>query len=248
MWDWLSAPIDAARAHDVGPLVSWHARAMVLAWAVLAPLAVIVARFFKIVPGQNWPEELDHKFWWRSHWIGQSLVFLLSVLGLLTILPAERSGAGLHGVLGYALLLGLLFQVIFGLGRGNKGGPTAPGRDGSTRGHHYDMTPWRRGFEMLHKSLGYGLLLLAAATILMGLWTVNAPRWMWITLPIWWLALVIGFVWLQRRGFAVDTYQAIWGDSPAHPGNQRPAPGWGVRRPGDGRHGGAKTRDITKTP
>ena len=95
------------------------------------------------------------------------------------------------------------------------------------------MTPWRRMFEALHKALGYGLLALAAVTILLGMWAANAPHWMWIALPLWCLGLVALFIRLQRRGLAVDTYQAIWGDDPQHPGNQRPLPGWGVRRPGD---------------
>jgi hypothetical protein len=35
----------------------------------------------------------------------------------------------------------------------------------------------------------------------------------------------------QRAGRCIDTYQAIWGPDPAHPGNRRPPVGWGVRRP-----------------
>jgi hypothetical protein len=37
------------------------------------------------------------------------------------------------------------------------------------------------------------------------------------------------WVTLQRRGLAVDTYQAIWGPDPQHPGNATP-PGWGMNR------------------
>ena len=57
--EWLLSPIDGARAHEVGFAVSWHARTMVLGWGVIAPLAVILARFFKILPGQDWPRALD---------------------------------------------------------------------------------------------------------------------------------------------------------------------------------------------
>jgi len=53
---------------------------------------------------------------------------------------------------------------------------------------------------------------------------------MWLSIGLWWAALIVVFVLLQRRGMAVDTYQAIWGDDPAHPGNRLPHPGWGVRR------------------
>ncbi len=219
MWDWLISPIDPARVHDVGWAVSWHARAMVLGWGMLAPLAVIVARFFKIMPGQDWPRELDNQIWWRSHWIGQTLVFALSILGLLLVLPLDLANLSLHRMLGYLVLFGLAIQTALGLLRGSKGGPTDPAPDGSPRGHHYDMTPWRRSFETLHKSLGYALLFTAMATILAGLWESNGPRWMWLALLAWWTALVILFIILQRRGMAVDTYQAIWGDDPRHPGN-----------------------------
>ncbi|WP_299730512.1 cytochrome b561 domain-containing protein [uncultured Tateyamaria sp.] len=231
MWEWLSAPIDPARAHEVGLLVSWHARMMVLAWGVLAPLAVIFARFFKIMPRQNWPVELDHPFWWRCHWIGQSAVFVLSIVGFALVLPPDFQALSTHTALGYLLLLGLVAQVMLGIFRGNKGGPTELRKQGSMRGHHYDMTGWRRMFEWLHKSLGYALLALSVAVIALGLWKANAPLWMWGVLGIWWCFLVGLYSALQKRGMAVDTYQAIWGPDPSHPGNRLPAPGWGVQRP-----------------
>lgn len=232
MWDWLLSPVDPSRAHEVGFAISWHARSMVLGWGVLAPLAVIVARFLKIMPGQDWPRELDNPVWWRSHWIGQSIVFALSIIALILVMPADFSQMSLHRWMGYGVLLGMVVQVALGVFRGSKGGPTAPAADGSLRGHHYDMTPRRLCFEALHKTVGYGVLFLAAGTILMGLWDTNGPRWMWLAIMVWWVVLIVLFCILQRRGMAVDTYQAIWGPDPAHPGNQRPAPKWGVRRPG----------------
>ena len=35
--EWLLAPIDGTRPHEVGILLSWHGRTMVLAWAFLIP-------------------------------------------------------------------------------------------------------------------------------------------------------------------------------------------------------------------
>ncbi|MEX0348120.1 MAG: cytochrome b561 domain-containing protein [Paracoccaceae bacterium] len=240
MWDWFTSPIDPDRAHEVGFAISWHARSMVLGWAVLAPLAVMAARFFKVMPGQDWPRELDNQSWWRSHWIGQALVLGLSIFGLALVLPSRWNEMSLHNWLGYAVLFGMAVQVLLGLFRGSKGGPTAPAADGSWRGDHYDMTAWRRAFEYMHKLLGYSLLLLAAATIVLGLWKANALVWMWLALAIWWALLIVAFVHMQQRGMAVDTYQAIWGDDPCHPGNQQPAPGWGVRRRGGGHNDGEK--------
>lgn len=230
MWEWLLAPVDPGRAHEVGVAVSWHARSMVLGWGVLAPVLVLFARFFKVLPGQDWPRELDSQLWWRAHWMGQTGVLCLSVIGLVLVLPTDLGQLALHQQLGYAVLALLLVQVGLGVFRGSKGGPTAPAPDGSMHGHHYDMTLRRRGFEVLHKCLGYSILALAMVTILAGLWDANGPRWMWLCLSIWWAGLVVAFAMLQARGMAIDTYQAIWGDDPAHPGNQMKHPGWGVRR------------------
>ena len=236
MWDWLLSPVDPQRAHEVSAAVAWHARSMVLGWGVLAPLSVLIARFFKILPGQNWPRELDSQVWWRCHFIGQSAVVVFSATGLAVILLGHVStGRTAHATLGYVLVISLAAQVLLGLFRGGKGGPTDPAPDGSLHGAHYDMTPWRRAFETLHKALGYAALALGAATILLGLWLANGPNWMWLVLTLWWVALLLTALGLQRRGWAVDTYQAIWGDDPRHPGNLRPAPGWGMRRPGDAR-------------
>ncbi len=242
MWEWLTSPIDPGRAHLVDFAISWHARSMVLAWGILAPLAVFAARFLKILPGQNWPQELDSQVWWRSHWIGQIAVVVLSLGGLALVLPADLSQLHLHQVLGYAVLLGMGVQVLFGLLRGTKGGPTAPAADGSWRGDHYDMTRRRLVFEAVHKAIGYLTLILAVMTILSGLWTANGPIWMWITLIAWWALLVGLFIALQSRGLAVDTYQAIWGDDPTHPGNRRAAQGWGARRPVEYDEGDANVR------
>lgn len=232
MWEWLVSPIDPSGLHDVSSAISWHARAMVLGWGIVAPLSVLVARFFKIMPGQNWPVVLDSKVWWRSHWMGQSFVFCLTILGLYLVLPSDFSKMSFHGWLGYSVVTALVLQVLLGVFRGSKGGPNEVGRD-SPRGHHYDMTRWRRAFEALHKTLGYSVLALAAIAITFGLWKANAPNWMWVCLGLWWCVLLIGFFAMQRRGMAIDTYQAIWGSDPEHPGNQMPHPGWGVRRPGD---------------
>jgi len=222
MWEWLAAPINPARAHEVGFAVAWHARSMTLAWAVLAPLAVLAARFLKVLPWQNWPQELDTQLWWRCHWIGQTAVLLLTVFGLGLILPHVQASSW-HGRLGYGVIALTLLQIGLGVFRGTKGGPTAPAADGSPRGDHYDMTPWRIMFERVHKSLGYLLLALAVVTVTFGLWHANAPRWMWLAILLWWGVLAALSLRLQRKGWAVETYKAIWGPDPAHPGNQHAA-------------------------
>ena len=232
IWDWLVSPVDPTRAHDVGVALSWHARTMVLAWGVLAPVAVMIARFFKVLPWQDWPRELDSYVWWRSHWMAQSVVVMLSVVGLALILISDQNTgtAILHRYAGYAVLVIALLQVVSGLLRGSKGGPTDCRPDGSMDGDHYDMTPRRLMFEGFHKGFGYLALLIVVATIASGLWKANAPNWMWLALILWWAALAAIAVYLQFKGWAFDTYQAIWGPDPAHPGNRMKKQGWGTVR------------------
>ncbi|MCV6574429.1 MAG: cytochrome b561 domain-containing protein [Cohaesibacter sp.] len=236
MLDWLLAPIDPMRAHEVGFALSWHARLMTLAWGVLAPGAVVVARYFKIVPWQDWPRELDNKIWWNCHWMGQLLAYMLSLVGLGLILSADQPDGArdvLHYALGYSVLGLGTFQVLLGFFRGSKGGPTARHENGSLNGDHFNMSPWRLMFEFLHRVFGYLCLLLAVFAIVTGLWSANAPVWMWLVIGGWWLLLILLSVVLQSRGYAIDTYQAIWGPDPSLPGNRIAKAGWGTRRPDD---------------
>jgi hypothetical protein len=220
--DWLVAPLDAARAHDVGAGIAWHGRLMVFAWGVLIPAGVFVARFFKVTPGQDWPREIDNRFWWRTHLGCQYAAGIAMLAGWMAILWSAASPGVfvLHRWLGLAALTAGALQFVAGWLRGSKGGPTEP----EVRGDHYDMTARRILFERVHKSVGYGSLALAAAAILTGLHAANAPRWMWLGIVGWWAALLIATIVMERRGGRVTTYEAIWGPDPRHPGN-RPAGG-----------------------
>jgi len=232
MLEWLSTPLSGAAAHAIEAAVYWHARLMVLAWGALLPLGALAARFFKVLPGQDWPRVLDAKPWWHAHralqWSG--VVLMTLALGLVLArrgVPDAGPMALAHAWLGWLLAAAAWLQVAAGQARGSKGGPTAE----TLRGDHYDMTPRRVRFERLHKGLGWVVLLASVACIVLGLIVADAPRWMLIVLCLWWLALVAAFAVLQRAGRCVDTYQAIWGPDPAHPGNRRAPVGWGVRRP-----------------
>jgi hypothetical protein len=232
-WNWLEQPLDPGRAHLVGEAVAWHGRLMVAAWGIALPSGVFIARFFKVLPRQRWPEAIDNLFWWRSHLTLQYLggALMLAGAGIILSQGGARGFSGpVHGLLGYCVLALGVAQFLAGWLRGSKGGPTEP----ELRGDHYDMTRRRLIFEHLHKSVGYAALLLGLSAILSGLWLANAPRWMAVMLAAWWLALAAAAVILQRKGRAIDTYQAIWGPDAAHPGNRRARPGWGMRRPHQG--------------
>lgn len=191
---------------------AWHGRFMVLAWGICVPTGILIARFFKVTPGQDWPRELDNPFWWRSHLTLQITAGLAMVLGLGFILAdgLSRGPQNSHAWFGRAILLVVFLQYMSGLLRGTKGGPTEPRPDGSLFGDHYSMTRRRRIFEAFHKVVGYCLLLSAPWVVLQGLWLTNAPVWMWIVILMFWGALIGLAVILSNRP-RVTTYQAIWG-------------------------------------
>ena len=226
---WLFLPMSGSHTHEVSGWVSWHGRAMVLSWGFLLPLGVLVARFFKVTPGQNWPHVLDNKRWWRAHLYGQSIALLVALVGVLLVW-GRNGGTGVwaqwHGVLGWVVTGSGVAQALSGWARGSKGGPT----DASLRGDHFDMTPWRKGFERFHKCLGYLAVAAACVVLALGLVVADAPRWMVLALGVWWLALGSVFALLQHQGRCIDTYQAIWGPNPRLPGNRMAPIGWGISR------------------
>ena len=233
---WLASPIDPSRDHSVDFATSWHGRLMVLVWAVLFPAGILAARFFKIMPGQDWPRSLDNKRWWHTHlstqYAGGILLLIAVTLALYATGTLQGAVVDSHYFLGWFVVFLAVWQFLGGWLRGTKGGPTDPGPDGSLRGDHYDMTQRRRVFEYAHKIGGYTALLAAFTAILTGLYTANAPRWMWVGLASWWSVFLCLAVWLQGKGFARDTYQAIWGPGDQHPGNRIRPIGLGIRRMG----------------
>ena len=228
MIEWLTVPIDPSRTHAVGEAIAWHGRLMVLAWGFVLPLGVFFARFFKITRRQNWPHHVDNKLWWHVHLTTQYIggMLMLAGFGLVLLTGAGAARWNAHGLVGYAVVALGVSQFVAGWMRGSKGGPT----EATLRGDHYDMTRRRRIFEYVHKTFGYVALLLGAGAIVTGLWHANAPRWMWGALGGWWCIFLAAFIWLQQAGHAIDTYQAIWGPDPRHPGNGLKPIGWGVRR------------------
>lgn len=205
---------------------------MVAAWGVLLPAGAFAARFGKIPDLSVWPRELEDLRWWNGHRVLQWSGIAVMGVGLWLVWGAAMGAdrlALVHGWMGWTVCAMGLFQVGFALIRGTKGGPT----ETSMRGDHYDMTPWRNWFERVHKSVGWMALLLAIVTIALGLVLSDAPRWMAVVLSAWWLLLIVAFAWLQSRGRCIDTYQAIWGPDPVHPGNRVAPIGWGIRRPLD---------------
>ena len=237
-WQWLMSPISGASVHVVDFGTSWHARLMVLGWAILLPVGILLVRFYKVTPGQDWPRRLDNPFWFRSHRAFEYAAGVLMLAALALILfasPANSPWGRFHAYAGWTLVIFGWIQLLGSHLRGTMGGPVEPFTRNRRppeqwRGDHFDMSRKRVVFEYVHKILGYGLLALSVLTLLSGLAAADALRWMWIVIAAWWLAMAAVFALLQRQGRALDCYQAIWGVDPDLPGNQRQPIGWGIRR------------------
>jgi Eukaryotic cytochrome b561 len=229
MLDWWLMPLSGALQHSIEPWAYWHARAMVLGWGVLLPLGALVARYFKVTRRQRWPEQLDNKAWWHAHlglqWGGMAAVSVGALL-VWDHGTGSSNAARWHAWGGWALVLMGWLQIAAGLARGSKGGPTSD----ALRGDHYDMTPHRVRFERLHKGVGWLSVVAAVVVMVLGLQVADAPRWMAGVLAAWWALLTLAAWRWQRQGRCLDTYQAIWGPDPRHPGNRVRPIGWGVRR------------------
>ncbi len=238
VWNWLLTPISGNSEHHISTGAAWHGRLMVLTWAVLMPTAFLVARFYKITPGQDWPRRLDNPFWFVSHRRLGYAIGILTIAALAFIIwgrGGQLLWQGHHAITGWTLLALTFFQIGGSLLRGTHGGPIDP----FTRqprppeqwpGDHFSLTRRRIFFEYSHKLVGYLLVLLAAWTIVSGLHAADAPRWMWIIIGVWTLFCVGVFVHLQRKGKCIDTYQAIWGLDDTLPGYRRKPIGWGITR------------------
>ena len=212
---------------------------MLIAWLVLMPVALLVARFYKITPGQDWPRHLDNPFWFVNHRRLGYAIMLVTLAALAIMVWSERGALfwqGAHAAAGWAVIALGVFQIVGSLLRGTHGGPLDP----FTRklrppeqwpGDHFSFTRRRIVFEYTHKLAGYVLLPLTLWTVGEGLAAVEAPSWLWLVIALWTIVCIGVFVYLQRMGRCIDTYQAIWGPDKSLPGNRRTPIGFGIRRP-----------------
>ncbi len=215
-----------ALAGTVTAAMAVHAALMVTAWTVLIPAGGVAARYFKVMPGQDFPRVVENLTWWRWHRGLQYAAMAVATVALGVILSETRGGFDtLHGRCGMAVMTLGWLQVVSAWLRGSKGGPTDPGadpRDPATwRGDHYDMTPRRRAFEVWHKPVGWIVMGLAGVTILLGVHLVGDPAWLLALVGFLQagacLAVVDGAV--RRRW--VDTYRSLWGFDPPRPEDRR---------------------------
>jgi hypothetical protein len=203
-----------------------HSLLMMAAWLVLLPAGALVARFCKVTRAQRWPEGLDNPLWWWLHRILQYGGVACALLGLAAAYRATgRLPLGLvHVQIGLVVIVLALLQIVSTWFRGTKGGPTGAGADpqnpATWRGDHYDMTLRRQLFEGWHKVCGWWAVLLAPLAVLLGLALLGWPRALCCVAALL-LGLEVALATLLARGaLGINTYQAIWGPDPRHPGNR----------------------------
>lgn len=109
----------------VTPTMAVHASLMLTAWGLLIPAGGVVARYFKVMPGQDFPRVVENLTWWRWHQGLQYTGVVVSTVAL-GVMLSETEGRfdTLHGRCGLAVMVLGWLQVISALLRGTKGGPT----------------------------------------------------------------------------------------------------------------------------
>jgi hypothetical protein len=160
--EWLVAPLSGALQRENPPYFVAHALLTTFALGFLMPMGIVLARYFKITKKQDWPRQLDSKFWWQSHLFFSYTAMCCLLIGIVLLWPWLK-GFDLrdlrqlsllrlvHVIVGWALVFLSIFIVITGWLRGTKGGPT----DKQMRGDHYDLSPRRLWFEATHKKASY---------------------------------------------------------------------------------------------
>ena len=196
----------------------WHGAAMVLAWLVLVPAGVLIARFYKVRPGQDFPRHTDDRFWWDSHRILQIGGVALATLAAYWVFQErewEIDWDVPHTTFGLIVLVLGAAQVLSPLLRGTKGGPTDdhadPANPATWHGDHFDMTLRRRIFEAWHKNVGYLVMLAAVLAVWTGIETAGLEEyWKWGVVALIALYIALFILWTRQRR-RVDTWTAIWG-------------------------------------
>ena len=190
------------------PYMLWHAALMLFVWGLVLPTGVLLARFFKVTPEQDFPKVRDNQFWWNWHRGLQYAGLILATFATWLMWQKTGMAGSRHAQLGLTLLgLGWL-QAVSSWVRGSKGGPTEP----QLRGAHYDMTLQRLMFEYWHKILGWSCLMLALVAMGTGFYLVGMQRAVHFGVPITLGSIFITiFAVLTKQKRWVDTYTAIWG-------------------------------------
>ena len=128
-WGWLMSPISGSSHHFVMTGTAFHGRLMVLAWGILVPAGIVLSRFFKVTPGQDWPRVLNNPFWFNSHRAFEYGAGALMLAGVALVLLDNEGKApwrSFHAAAGWCIVLLGWGQLLGSHLRGRMGGPSDP--------------------------------------------------------------------------------------------------------------------------
>ncbi|MCA8869228.1 MAG: hypothetical protein KDA67_11305 [Rhodobacteraceae bacterium] len=207
-----------------------HAWLMFICWFVLVPFGVMSIRYLKTRPVPLGLPRGVGKFdplfiWWVMHIWTLYTAIGLSLLGAAIALVVSGGFSGsVHSFFGIATVLFGTLQIVAAWNRGSHGGhnhlSSDPDDPSTWRGDHFDMTPKRRLFEAYHKPGGYFSVFLAIGAVASGLVQFWMPA-IAITLGLIFIGGFVLIVFSEFRGYRYDTYRAVFGSHPDHPGNKK---------------------------
>lgn len=133
-----------------------HGACAFAAWGVLTPIAVAASLLQAFV----FPEKLNGALWFQIHRAFNSLTFALTVVAFaLAVSGYQQTGRAhfnaAHQIAGLVIFIAVTLQVLGGIFR-----PHAPPKEGAGQGQGgpHKKTQTRFVWEVLHKSMGYGIL------------------------------------------------------------------------------------------
>ena len=128
-WNWLMSPISGSLHHFVPTGTALHGRLMVIAWGALVPVGILLSRFYKVTPGQDWPRVLNNPFWFNSHRAfeyGAGALMLAAVALALLDNEGTAPWRSFHAACGWLVVLFGWIQLLGSHWRGRMGGPCEP--------------------------------------------------------------------------------------------------------------------------
>jgi len=148
-----------------------HGCLMVIAWICFASSGIFIARFTRPLGGDE--SCLGKRIWFQSHRVCMVTALLLTIAGIIVIFVHKKAwseGAGAHPILGLVVSLLAVVQPIMA----------------AFRPHPDEESRWL--FNWAHRIVGVSAVIIAAATIMLGLDLFKANN---IATIIWIVACVV---------------------------------------------------------
>jgi hypothetical protein len=126
---WLMTPISGSSHHFVPTGTAFHGRLMVIAWGVFVPVGIVLSRFYKVTPAQDWPRVLNNPFWFNSHRAFEYGAGALTLAAAALVLLDNEGRApwrSFHVAAGWSIVIVGWLQLLGSHLRGVMGGPSNP--------------------------------------------------------------------------------------------------------------------------